>query len=66
MTKLGTRGWCLQEEVLSPRLISFDPTQMYFRCGQFVEFETGRRQLPDNDSYLTKGQAHTKRETGSR
>ena len=40
---LHTRGWTFQEEVLAPRYLSFEPTQVYFRCDKFTSFETGRR-----------------------
>jgi hypothetical protein len=42
---LYSRGWTLQEEILSPRFLSFEPTQVYFRCSQYVDFECGYRTL---------------------
>ncbi|KAL8368494.1 hypothetical protein RB599_004102 [Gaeumannomyces hyphopodioides] len=54
---LQTRGWALQEELLSPRWVAFEPSQVYFRCDKFVEYESGRRvQPPDGEScFLSKG-----------
>jgi len=40
---LHKRGWTFQEVVLAPRYLSFEPTQVYFRCDKFVALETGRR-----------------------
>jgi hypothetical protein len=40
---LDSRAWTLQEEALSPRFLSFEPTQVYFRCGPHVELECGLR-----------------------
>ncbi|KLU81659.1 hypothetical protein MAPG_00744 [Magnaporthiopsis poae ATCC 64411] len=54
---LQTRGWTFQEELLSPRWVAFEPSQVYFRCDKFVEFESGRRlEPPDGEScFLSKG-----------
>jgi Heterokaryon incompatibility protein (HET) len=39
--KIYTRGWVLQEEILSPRLLSFEPTQTYFRTSLVEKYESG-------------------------
>ena len=39
--KIYTRGWVLQEEILSPRLLSFKPTQTYFRTSLVEKYESG-------------------------
>ncbi|KAL8397444.1 hypothetical protein RB594_004245 [Gaeumannomyces avenae] len=54
---LQTRGWALQEELLSPRWVAFEPSQVYFRCDKFVEYESGRRVQPPNGEscFLSKG-----------
>lgn len=38
---LRTRAWTFQEEVLSPRYLGFQGSQMYYRCGEYVDFESG-------------------------
>jgi hypothetical protein len=42
--KVNQRGWVLQEELLPSRVISFEPTQVYFRTESFIEYESGRRE----------------------
>jgi hypothetical protein len=39
--KVYTRGWILQEEILSPRVVSFKPTQTYSRTLLFERYESG-------------------------
>jgi hypothetical protein len=39
--KIYTRGWVLQEQILSPRVLSFEPTQTYFRTSMFERYESG-------------------------
>lgn len=40
---LYSRGWTLQEEMLSPRFLSFEPTQVYYRGAVDIEYESGYR-----------------------
>jgi hypothetical protein len=40
---LYSRGWTLQEEMLPPRFLSFEPTQVYYRGSVDVEYESGYR-----------------------
>ena len=42
---LRSRGWTLQEEILSHRYLGFQENQMYYRCGQYVYFESGFKEL---------------------
>jgi hypothetical protein len=39
--KIYTRGWVLQEEILSPRVLSFEPSQTYFRTSLVEKYESG-------------------------
>ncbi|KAH7380824.1 heterokaryon incompatibility protein-domain-containing protein [Cadophora sp. MPI-SDFR-AT-0126] len=38
---LRTRARTFQEEMLSPRYLGFQRNQMYYRCGEYVYFESG-------------------------
>ncbi|OIW25942.1 HET-domain-containing protein [Coniochaeta ligniaria NRRL 30616] len=38
---LNRRGWVLQERLLSPRIVHFGRTQLYWECHGFVESEDG-------------------------
>lgn len=61
-SNLATRGWAVQERVLSPRLLSFGKTQMFYQCleDEFCEsfplavpdsmIETETLQLHDTDA----------------
>lgn len=53
---LYSRGWTMQEEILSPRFLSFEPTQVYFRCATHVDYECGYR-MPVN-RWKTLGERH--------
>jgi hypothetical protein len=53
--KVNQRGWVLQEELLSSRVISFEPTQVYFRTDSFIEYESGRRDTPTPYNLLYNG-----------
>jgi hypothetical protein len=48
--KVYTRGWVLQEEILSPRVVSFESTQTYFRTTIFERYESG----PIVDAFKSK------------
>jgi hypothetical protein len=39
--KIYTRGWVLQEEILSPRVLNFEPSQTYFRTSLVEKYESG-------------------------
>jgi hypothetical protein len=39
-SRLSSRGWALQERVLSRRMIFFTSTQMYWQCGEGIRCET--------------------------
>jgi hypothetical protein len=54
---LLSRAWVLQEDLLSRRQISFEPSQVYFRCDDFVEFESGHREKLDTDNYVSMGRS---------
>lgn len=38
---LRERAWAFQEEVLSPRYLGFQRNLMFYRCGDYIEFEDG-------------------------
>src|ERR1051326_561663 len=40
---LDKRGWCLQELVLSPRLVTFLPKEMTWTCRTYIRESTPRR-----------------------
>ncbi|KAI6342350.1 hypothetical protein MCOR07_009990 [Pyricularia oryzae] len=40
-SSLTQRGWCLQERLLSPRLLGFGQNQIYWECTQTSAVETG-------------------------
>jgi hypothetical protein len=50
---LYSRGWTLQEEILSPRFLSFEPTQVYFRCSKHIDYECGHRESVNRWNALT-------------
>ncbi|KAH8742990.1 heterokaryon incompatibility protein-domain-containing protein, partial [Hyaloscypha finlandica] len=52
---IRTRAWALQEELLPDRYVIFEPSQVYFRCDGFVDFETGRREVLDASSAFSGG-----------
>jgi hypothetical protein len=43
---LNTRGWTLQERLLSPRTIHYSTDQMYWECRQSLLAEDGARFIP--------------------
>jgi hypothetical protein len=43
---LFDRGWCLQEKILSRRLLTFHPTEVSFACGQHILMESYYEQDP--------------------
>ncbi|RDW75342.1 HET-domain-containing protein [Coleophoma cylindrospora] len=54
MSVLQTRGWALQEGVLSPRTLSYGSQQMIWECVQYQADEGGRITRPTQD-YRSKG-----------
>lgn len=50
---LYSRGWTLQEEILSSRFLSFEPTQVYFRCSKYIDYECGHREIVTRWNTLT-------------
>lgn len=46
-TRLNSRAWVLQERVLSPRIVHFTDTQLYFECLDFRASERFPERLPD-------------------
>ncbi|KAI0378548.1 HET-domain-containing protein [Hypomontagnella monticulosa] len=49
---LNSRGWCMQERLLAPRLLHFGQEQMFWEC--FTEFkcEDGRTFTGDSDGHV--------------
>jgi len=39
---LEKRGWCLQESILSPRRLIFQPPHVYYKCRTFSDLEISR------------------------
>lgn len=66
MSNWNTRGWIMQERLLSRRCIYFSPEAVYFQCGQKTlveggvneEFKTYMRSTPLNDEHLLKRANH--------
>jgi hypothetical protein len=41
---LVDRGWCLQEKVLSPRFLTFHPSEISYTCGKQISLESYHEQ----------------------
>lgn len=55
MPPIRSRAWALQEELLADRYVILEPSQVYFRYGGFVDFETGRQEVLDASSAFSGG-----------
>lgn len=44
---LDKRGWCMQESILSPRRLIFQPPHVYYKCRTFGEMEISRPMFGD-------------------
>lgn len=52
---MNTRGWVVQERILSPRTLHFGSKQLFWECREHVTCETFHRGLPAslrNDSFI--------------
>ncbi|KAH7314199.1 heterokaryon incompatibility protein-domain-containing protein [Rhexocercosporidium sp. MPI-PUGE-AT-0058] len=56
---LRKRAWTFQEEILSPRYLGFQSNQMYYRCGEYIYFESGCKEwlFPPEGSERYEGEA---------
>ncbi|KAI1390602.1 HET-domain-containing protein [Hypoxylon trugodes] len=49
---LTTRGWCMQERLLAPRLLHFGKEQIFWECRTDFICEDGRRITGDSDGHV--------------
>ncbi|OJD39753.1 heterokaryon incompatibility protein [Diplodia corticola] len=52
---LNTRGWVLQERILSPRILHFGSNQIYWECPSLVACEVFPRGFPTDVEFIRKG-----------
>ncbi|KAI2620888.1 HET-domain-containing protein [Hypomontagnella submonticulosa] len=49
---LNSRGWCMQERLLAPRLLHFGKEQMFWECRTEFKCEDGRKSTGDSDGHV--------------
>ena len=54
-SEVDSRAWCLQEELLSSRVIRFETQQLNFRCSESAWAEDGRSERPSEGSSWDEG-----------
>ncbi|KAI0896197.1 HET-domain-containing protein [Annulohypoxylon nitens] len=49
---LVTRGWCMQERLLAPRILHFGREQLFWECHSLFQAEDGRTFTGDGDGHV--------------
>ncbi|OTB03176.1 hypothetical protein M426DRAFT_12765 [Hypoxylon sp. CI-4A] len=61
--QLRSRGWVLQERLLSPRTLYLGSRQMYFECGRDEFHERGSKHTTDDEQQRREGTHHVRLKT---
>lgn len=62
-SRLSTRGWCCQERLLSPRVLHFATTQLFWECRHLIDSEDHFRSV-DRNRGMREVLEVSRRETG--